>query len=378
MSDTTRSRRGSFGNRRDPAGGGAGIPDVTPMARKDGRRPTMRDVAQAAGVSVMTVSRVINNEPTVHPDYIDRVLKAAVQLGFRRNNLARDLRAGRETATIGLVTEDLRNPFYSQLAREIEQVARSHDTLLITGSSEEDPAREQELIVELCHRRVDGLIVVPTASNHVFCRTEIDLGTPMVFLDRKPEGIEADTVLIDNVGGAAAGTERLIARGHRRIAVIGYEQDLYTIAERTRGFRAAMEAAGLEVDESLLRFGAFTTEQAAAEAAALLDGPNPPTGFFCCNNRMTVGVVEELDRRRAEVDIVGFDDIDFGKFLPMPVTLIGYSVEQFGRRAAEMLFRRIRGYRGRPQTSIIRTNLITRGRRASSPAPAVRAGAGEG
>lgn len=345
-------------NRRD---------ESTAPARKDGKRPTIRDVAQAAGVSVMTVSRVINNEPTVAPDYVDKVLKAAVRLGFRRNNLARDLRSGRETATIGLVMEDLRNPFYSQLAREIEQLARSHGTLLITGSSEEDAEREQELIVELCHRRVDGLIVVPTASNHAFCRTEIDLGTPMVFLDRKPEGIEADTVLIDNAGGSAAGIERLIAKGHERIAVIGYEQSLYTIAERVRGFRSAMAAAGIEVDESLLRFGALTTEQAAAEAAALLDGPNPPTAFFCCNNRMTVGVVEELDRRRIVLDVAGFDDIEFGKFLPMPVILIGYSVEQLGRRATELLFRRIRGYRGESQTSVIRTNLVTRGRTVASP-----------
>ena len=161
--------------------------DARPATRQ-GRRPTLTDVAHEAGVSVKTASRVINHESTVQPEYVERVSRAIAKVGFRRNELARNLRTGANTATIGLVIGDVRNPFYSVITRVIEQVAWTHDTLLLTCSTEEDPEREKELVQELCQRRVDGLVVVPTYADHSFCREEIEMGTPMVFIDRRPAG----------------------------------------------------------------------------------------------------------------------------------------------------------------------------------------------
>lgn len=359
--------RGAGGRRDSPTvmtvplsrrGGGA----RTAPKRGDGRRPTVHDVARAAGVSIKTVSRVVNNEPTVRPDYVERVLDAVSTLGFRRNDVARNLRAGANTATIGLVIEDLGNPFYSLIARQIEQIARTHGSLLLTSSSEEDPAREQDLVLKLCQRRVDGLIVVPTNTDHSFCLTELNMGTPMVFLDRRPPGLSADSVVIDNYGGAKAGTELLLTHGHHRVAIIGHSGEISTMRERVGGVRAAMEQGGLAVDESLIRLGPLVPAQAAAAAAHLLDTPNPPTGFFCCNNRMTIGVIDELWRRGLAAGVVGFDDVEFADFFPQPVNLITYDIEQLARRAAELLFRRIQGHRGRFQEIVVPTHIVTRGR----------------
>lgn len=167
------------------------------------RRATMNDVARLAGVSIKTVSRVVNDESGVHPATAERVLTAIEQLGFRRNLSARHLRRGTETGTIGLVLEDVANPFYSVLTRAAEEVARAHGRQVLTGSSDEDPARERELVLEFCARRVDGLLVVPAGHQQGYIAHEINAGTPVVFLDRPAGNVEADTVLVDNVGGTA-------------------------------------------------------------------------------------------------------------------------------------------------------------------------------
>ena len=143
----------------------------------------MKDVAARAGVGLKTVSRVVNGEPGVTPDTERRVQEAIEALGFRRNDSARVLRKGR-TASIGLVLEDLADPFYGPLSRAVEEVARAHGALLINGSSAEDPEREQELVLALCARRVDGLIVIPAGDDHRYLEPEIEAGVATVFVDR--------------------------------------------------------------------------------------------------------------------------------------------------------------------------------------------------
>src|SRR5919112_5582117 len=157
-------------------------------------RPTMRDVAERAGVSLKTVSRVINAEPGVATETAERVGAAIAELGFQRNDLARSLRQGRSSSTIGLVIEDVGNPFYSAIAQAVEHAARAHDCLLITSSCEEDPDRERELVQALLRRGVDALLIVPASRDHAYLPRELGESTPVVFLDRPPEGIEADAV----------------------------------------------------------------------------------------------------------------------------------------------------------------------------------------
>src|SRR3954447_1130974 len=258
-----------------------------------GTRPTMKDVAARAGVGLKTVSRVVNAEPGVTPETERRVQDAIEALGFRRNDSARVLRKG-STASIGLVLEDLADPFYGPLSRAVEEVARPHGALLINGSSAEDPEREQELGLALCARRVDGLVVIPAGDDHRYLEPEIRAGVATVFVDRPAGKIEADVVLSDNYGGARDGVAHLIAHGHRRIGFIGDMPRIHTAAERLRGYRSALEDAGIAVADAWMSLGVTDPERVRRAAEEMLAGPAPVTAIFAGNNRVTVTVIRVL------------------------------------------------------------------------------------
>ncbi|MFE3325968.1 LacI family DNA-binding transcriptional regulator [Streptomyces sp. NPDC059176] len=318
----------------------------------------MKDVATRAGVGLKTVSRVVNGEPGVTPDTERRVQEAIEALGFRRNDSARVLRKGR-TASIGLVLEDLADPFYGPLSRAVEEVARAHGALLINGSSAEDPDREQELVLALCARRVDGLIVIPAGHDHRYLEPEIKAGVSTVFVDRPAGRIEADVVLSDSFGGAREGVAHLIAHGHRRIGFIGDQPTIHTATERLRGYRAAMEDAGLPVDERWVSLGSTAPERVTAAVGAMLSGPAPVTAVFAGNNRVTVTAVRLLAGRASPVALVGFDDIELADLLG--ITVIAQDAAALGRTAAERLFRRLERAAGAPERVELTTRLLARG-----------------
>ncbi|MFF8845547.1 LacI family DNA-binding transcriptional regulator [Streptomyces sp. NPDC015127] len=318
----------------------------------------MKDVAARAGVGLKTVSRVVNGEPGVTPDTERRVQEAIESLGFRRNDSARVLRKGR-TASIGLVLEDLADPFYGPLSRAVEEVARAHGALLINGSSAEDPDREQELALALCARRVDGLIVIPAGHDHRYLEPEIKAGVATVFVDRPAGRIEADAVMSDSFGGARAGVAHLIAHGHRRIAFIGDQPRIHTAVERLRGYRAAMEDAGLEIDDAWVSLGSTAPERVRHAVTAMLEAPEPVTAIFAGNNRVTVTVVRLLAGHKEPVALVGFDDIELADLLG--ITVIAQDAAALGRTAAERLFRRLDGVTEEPAQVTLDTVLIPRG-----------------
>src|SRR6201994_2103953 len=220
-----------------------------PVTRHARGRPTRKAGAPRGGVAHKTVSRVVNDEPGVTPETANRVRNAINELGFRRNDSARLLRKG-QTASIGLIMEDIGDPFYSALSRSVEDVAHWNGSLLFTGSSDEDPQREQELVLALCARRVDGLIVIPASGDHRYLLPEIAAGVASVFVERPGGVIEADAVLADNTGGAHTGVSHLIQHGHRRIGFIGDGASIYTASQRQRGYTEAMAEAGLPVHDS--------------------------------------------------------------------------------------------------------------------------------
>ncbi|MEV8566322.1 LacI family DNA-binding transcriptional regulator [Streptomyces sp. NPDC051322] len=325
----------------------------------------MKDVAARAGVGLKTVSRVVNGESGVTPDTERRVQEAIEALGFRRNDSARVLRKGR-TASIGLVLEDLADPFYGPLNRAIEEVARAHGALLINGSSAEDPEREQELVLALCARRVDGLIVIPAGDDHRYLEPEIAAGVATVFVDRPAGKIAADTVLSDSFGGARDGVAHLIAQGHRRIGFIGDQPRIHTATERLRGYHAAMTEAGLTVDDSWVSLGVTEPGRVRAATGTLLDAPEPVTALFAGNNRVTVTTVRVLAERERPVALVGFDDIELADLLG--ITVIAQDAAALGRTAAETLFRRLEGSNVAPSQKILPTRLIARGSGEIRPA----------
>lgn len=325
-----------------------------------GARPTMKDVAARAGVGLKTVSRVVNGEPGVTPDTVQRVQAAIEALGFRRNDSARVLRKGR-TASVGLVLEDLADPFYSSLSRAVEEVARDHGSLLFTGSSAEDPEREQELALAFCARRVDGLVIVPASQDHRYLQPEIAAGIAAVFVDRPAEQLEADAVLTDNAGGVREGVTHLIRQGHRRIAFIGDQRRIHTAGERLRGYRETMADAGLPVDESWVSMGPTAAERVQAEVTRMLQGPEPVTAVFAGNNRVSVTALRVLVNQPRPVALVGFDDFELADLLSPAVTVVAQDPARLGRTAAQLLFRRLEGETGPPQRLELSGRLIVRG-----------------
>jgi LacI family transcriptional regulator len=331
----------------------------------------MRDVAELAGVSLKTVSRVINEEAGVARDTAGRVGAAITELGFQRNDLARSLRQGSSSATVGLVIEDVGNPFYSAIAQAVEASARLHGCLLITSSCEEDPERERELVQALLRRRVDALLLVPASHDHAYLHRELGDTTPVVFLDRPPQGYDADAVLLDNAGGARMGVEHLIGQGHRRIAYVADQNQLYTARERLAGYRSAMAAAGVEVDDELVRLGSHDAREAEAVIRELLALPpgRRPTAIFTANNRHTVGAVRALRGLEREIALVGFDDLELAELLAMPTTVVRHDSQQLGLHAAALAFARLEGLDGPRRRVIVETELVIRGSGEVPPPP---------
>ncbi|GAA3676403.1 LacI family DNA-binding transcriptional regulator [Nonomuraea antimicrobica] len=319
-------------------------------------RPTMKDVASAAGVALKTVSRVVNGEPGVHPATAERVRAAIDQLGYSRNESARVLRRG-TTATIGLVIEDVADPFYSGLSRAVEAVVIDHGCLLLSGSSGEEPGRERELVETFCARRVDGLIVVPAGDDHTYLRPELEAGTPVVFADRPPgAGLDVDTVLADNAGGARHAVRHLLGYGHRRIAFLGDDAAIFTASERLRGYQE--ELGGL-FDERLVSMRPPSEEAVRGDLGRMFALDDPPTALFTGNGRYTVTTLRALAGRR--VALVGFDDFELADLLDPGVSVVAQDPAWMGRVAAELLFRRLRGDGGPPEHIELPVRLMVRG-----------------
>ncbi|WP_058625091.1 LacI family DNA-binding transcriptional regulator [Microbacterium testaceum] len=327
--------------------------------RKSGR-PTMVDVAADAGVSLKTVSRVINGEPYVDPAMTERVQAAVARLGYHRNVLAASLRSGNRD-TIGFIAADLSNTFYMAVAAAVSAVAARERMHLVMASSEEDAATERALALDLCQRQVGGLIVVPTADDHSYLAREVALGTPVVFLDRPGTGIPGDAILLDNRGGARAAVAEMLEHGHRRIAVLTDAPGIFTMAERWAGAHEAFDAAGREPDPALVVQNLHTPADARAAMQSLLDAADPPTAVFCANNRLTIGALEAILPRGADVDIAGFDDFELSRVLPRRIRIVDYDIADLGRRAAETILARTASPATGSHTHLVPTLLVDRG-----------------
>jgi LacI family transcriptional regulator, galactose operon repressor len=324
----------------------------------------MRDVAALAGVGVMTVSRVVNGRGGVSPQRAARVWHAIEKLDYRHNVTARHLRlTGQPTATIGVLLEDVANPFAAELLRAVENVVSEQNCLVLCASSDGDAARERALLSAFCARRVDGLIIMPCGPDHRYLLPELRRGTQVVFADRPAPTIAADTVISDNYNGARLALTHLLDRGHTRIGFLGDLRRIYTAAERYRGYLEALQAGGIEPDERLIRRD-IHSEQSAEQATHDLLGSRPaPTAIFTAQNLLTIGARMALRSIGAERSIahVGFDDIPLGVLLDPGITVIAQDPPALGTLAAQMLLHRIRHPNGAPETVEVPTRLLARG-----------------
>ena len=331
-------------------------------------RPTMNDVARTAGVSLKTVSRVVNGETTVAPDLAARVHAAVESLNYRPHIGASMLRRNdRRTWTIGLMLEDVANPFSAAVHRAVEDEARLRGVQVLTGSLDEDPQRERELAGAFVQRHTDGLIIAPTGADQAYLGLLSDI--PVVFVDRPGTGFAGDSVLTTNVSGSGDAVRHLVAQGHKRIAYIGDRARIPTSRERHRGYLTALVAAGLTpFAERRLRHSSY----AESTTLGLFDRPDPPTALFTSQNLITIGAFRALRRLRLQhrIALIGFDDFPLADLLEPAVTVVAQDPTTMGRTAARALFERIDGADGPPREFWIPTRLILRGSGEIPPAPA--------
>jgi LacI family transcriptional regulator len=338
--------------------------DTTGGAATDRRRPTMRDVAARAGVSLKTVSRVVNQESGVSAELAGRVARAIAELDFRPNVGASSLRrADGRTATVGLLLEDVSNPYSSALHRAIEDVALPRGVMVFSASLDEDAERERALALAFSHRRADGLILMPAGENQAYLSSELRAGTAIVCVDRAAVDLAVDSVIATNVTGAAEGVRHLIAGGHRRIAFLGDRPTIATARQRFAGYGDALRAAGLAPDGELVVHELSGASSADGAATSLLARPDPPTALFTAQNLITIGALRALRRLglEHEVAVVGFDDFPLADLLDPPLTVIRQDVARIGKTVADLLFDRIDGNTSPPRHVVHEPTLVVRG-----------------
>ncbi|UUI66456.1 LacI family DNA-binding transcriptional regulator [Cellulomonas wangsupingiae] len=324
----------------------------------------MRDVAAVAGVSVKTVSRVLNAEPNVSEELKERVRRAAATLNYELNVYAGGLRRmGARTNAIGLMLESVDDAFSAAIHRGVETVTRRHSIIVLAQSFEEDADRERTVVKEFLRRRVDGLILTTVSRDQAYLSAEAARGTSIVFVDRPAVSVAFDSVVSCNFDGAVAATRHLLEHGHRRLAYVGGDHEIWTLRERLRGYFDELDRWGVPRSDVVALTGVHGEEGARTEVHRMLDGPQPPTAIFAAHNRMTVGVLRALHERGRQHDVamVGFDDVQLLDLLEPGVTVVAQDPHRLGELAAERLLARMAGNPLELETLTVPTTLIERG-----------------
>jgi len=323
----------------------------------------MQHVATLAGVSLKTVSRVVNGEAGVSEPLVERVQEAVERLGYRHNLAASNLRRGRRTASIGMLVQDLSNDYCGQLLGAVEAVARQRGVVVMSASLDEEADRERDLVARLVSRRIDGLILLPATDDQRYLLPEMMAGLSVVVVDRTPRGVALDSVSVDNHNGAADAVRHLAGFGHRRIAFLGDDSHISTAVDRRAGYRSALGQLGLALDPLLDRLGIRNDADAEVATRALLALPDPPTAIFAGRNTITVGVIRALRALGVtrQVALVGFDDFFTADLLDPGVTCVKQAVHDQGVTAIDLLLSRLDGEKGPPRAVVLPTTLVVRG-----------------
>ncbi|WP_158821737.1 LacI family DNA-binding transcriptional regulator [Granulicella sp. S156] len=348
------------------------------MSKSEPRTPTIREVAKLARVGLMTVSRVINNHPSVRPSTRKKVEAAIEQLGYRQNEAARLLK-GQRAKMIGLIVPDLSDAFFASCAHTVQHMARAHGYMTLVVSSERDPDLEFQQAELMASRKVSGLLVVTSAPRGDDRLRELqNTGLAIVAFDRPLPGSDADCVLVENRVGAEEATQHLISHGHSHIACVGYDEKTYPIHERVLGYTHHMIASGLKPTVTL---GLLTLDGVRQWLSSVFASKNRPTAIFSLNHRTSVFLLQALAdlqiRIPEDMALVGFDDFDLAGIISPPLTTVAQPPIELARRAMTLLLERIQkahdGVDASPAKILLPVKLMIRASCGphESPAPAV-------
>jgi LacI family transcriptional regulator len=324
----------------------------------------MRDVADKAGVSVTTVSHVINNSRPVNPETRNRVEQAMQVLRYQPNVLARSLRRGK-THTIGVILPDNTNPYFAEVVRGIEDTSFAQGYSVMLCNSDNDLDKERLYTNVLIEKQVDGIIFVAAGLSEENIHNLQKRGVPSILVDRQVPGVMIDSVLADNQAGGYLAANHLIGLGHTAIACISGPRGLRSSDERIAGYRQALESAGINAPPRWIVEGDFQYQGGFAGAEKLLTGDPRPSAIFACNDLMAIGVYryahENQLRIPKDISVVGFDDIRLAEYSNPPLTTIRQSKGVMGTRAAKLLLERIANGNLVIKQDIIPVQLIVRG-----------------
>src|SRR5450830_410736 len=329
---------------------------------------TIKDVARHAGVSYTTVSHVLNKTRPVSVDARDRVIAAVEALAYVPSALARSLKSN-ATGSIGLIIPNNTNPYFSEVARGIEDSCYAAGYSVILCNSDDDPAKQRDYLNVLLTKRCDGLIVATLAQTDSELLRKMKV--PTVLLDRAPQNMAIDLVGVDNAAGGALAAQHLLALGRRRIACIAGPQELDISIERVAGLRQSLSAGGVKLPEHLLAYGDFTSAGGYVAACKLLSATPRPDAIFCCNDLMAIGALRAAAERGINVpndlSIIGFDDIDLAQFVHPALTSVAQNTRKLGQMTAQCLLERIADPSRPVQRQIITPQLHVRGSTVAAP-----------
>lgn len=320
---------------------------------------TINDVARRAGVSTATVSRALNGKSTVDPTLVARVRAAATELSYHPNGLARNLRR-QETAVIALIIADVENPFFTAVARGVEDIAQAQGYSVVLCNSDESAEKERRYIDVALEERVAGVILSPTGATSSNVARLRERGTPVVAVDRPlPAG---DQILVDTRLAAREATDHLIAAGYRRIACVTGPAGVRTAEDRLAGYGDAIHAARLP---SVFRQAEYRASGGRAATVALLAEPEPPDALLIANSAMAIGALEAVGEAKLrlgrDIGVVAFDDAAWAHLIDPPLTVVAQPAYEIGKQAATLLLTRIGDSAAEPKTVTLAARLVTRG-----------------
>lgn len=326
---------------------------------------TLKDVAAAANVSRATAARALNGYGYVGKEAAERVRLAADKLGYRGNRIAQALRQG-ELPLIAFVPGDILNPFFSQIAHDLERELRAYQSNLIIASNQEDVELEQQVLTNILALNVKGIIVAPASNEKTPQLSKlIEDKYPLVVIDRVPEGLLCDNITVNNQQGAEEAVEFLIEHGHRRIAVIHDDSRIASTRDRLAGYRLALKNRSISFDETLVVESKSTISHAIDATIRLFHQENKPTAIFTTDSLMTKGALLALRTLGVkiphEVSIIGFDDFDMATFSDPQITVLSQPVDKIGPLAIKMIMERIAGSQAPAKSIQFPTQLIVRG-----------------
>ena len=330
----------------------------SPAASGHRRRARITDVATLAGVSIKTVSRVVNDEPGVLPDTRERVISAVRELAFVPDAGARLLKKGDHDA-IGIVLDAISDPFFASLVSVLEELALEQGLSVLFASTGYDGAREREQVARLAGHRLRGLVVAPVAMSTPEFEA-LRRRVPVVCVDRAREGI--DSVVVDDFGAALEATRSFLARGHRRIGFIGDIDRYPTVATRLAGFRAALDEAGIAWDDSLVLDDEGTRENAEAVTRAFLERADAPTAVFCATSRSAIAAVRVIRDAGLETPaLISFGDFELASALTPGITCVDHDPKLIGAATFHRLMELTADHHAEAQRIVVPTRLVPRG-----------------